>query len=146
MIRLPPNLHPGAYRLEVMVGGDGYVEVDRDTMTVYRAVDYKKEQVKGGDRDGLEVRVGPQPALLGAGDITVGVKAGSRSAGFCSVRLYDVAGRLVRTAFADRVSGPVDLAVTLDGLGGAPLAPGVYLLSVKLEDDHVTRKVVLLRP
>jgi hypothetical protein len=146
MIRLPPNLRCGAYRLEVMTGGHGYIEVDRDTMTVYRAVDYKKEQIKGGDSGGLEVSVGPQPALLGAGDITVGVKTGSGSAGFCTVRLYDVTGRLVKTAFEDRVSGPIDLALNLNSSGGAPLAPGVYLLSVKLEDNLVSRKVVVLRP
>jgi hypothetical protein len=146
MIRLPPNLRPGSYLLEVMVGGHDYIEVDRDTMTVFAMVDHKKEQMKGSDGGVLEVSVGPQPALLGAGDISVEVKVGSMSGGLCSIRMYDVAGRLVKTVFEDRVDCRADFVVSLDRPGGVTPAPGVYLLSVSLEKTLVTKKVVLLRP
>jgi hypothetical protein len=146
MLRVPPNLRPGTYCLEVMVGEDGHAEVDRDSIMVTRVVGFDKEQMKKGDDvEGLSVTVYPQPAVLGGGDLSLEVKGTDRSGGFCSVRMYDVTGRLVNTAFEDRIDGEVDLVVALEQADGDPLAPGVYVISVHLEDKAAVRKVVLLR-
>ena len=73
------------------------------------------------------------------------VNPGSRSGRFCSVRLYDVNGKLVTNAYEEEIHTVLSLDLDLTGRGGAPLAPGVYFLSVDLVDKTLTKKVVLLR-
>jgi hypothetical protein len=146
-LRLPATLSPGWYCLEVLVGGPDYVEVERDTMMVAKVIDFNKEQIKAGDDVGPgTVAVYPQPALLGREGVNVKVEPGGSTGGFCSVRLYDVKGRLLKAAFAGNVDGDAGLDVPLDLGAGMRLAPGVYFVSVVFDEKTFTRKMVVLRP
>ncbi|MBD3370479.1 T9SS type A sorting domain-containing protein, partial [Candidatus Fermentibacteria bacterium] len=61
----------------------------------------------------------------------------------CAARLelYDLSGRLVDTVLDGHV-GAGSHEARLDGSG---LAPGVYLLRLRAEDQNLVRRVVLIR-
>jgi hypothetical protein len=146
VLRLPPNLAPGTYCLEVMVGGPDFAEVDRDTVMLTKVIDFEEEQFKHGDYESAgSVAVYPQPAVLSSGHLSVEVNPGESSGRTCSIVLYDVNGRLVNKAFGEKIEGTLSLDIDLSGREGTLLAPGVYFLSVDLEDRVFTRKIVLLR-
>ncbi len=146
VLRLPPTLGPGTYCLEVMVGGPDFAEVARDTMMLTKIISLEKQQFKHDSGVvGGSVTVYPQPAVASGGNISVEINPGSSSGHFCSVRLYDVNGRLVNRAFGQKLASVLSLDINLTGNGGAPLAPGVYFLSVDLEDQALTKKLVVLR-
>jgi hypothetical protein len=145
VLRLPPTLSPGTYCLEVMVGGPGFNEIARDTITLTKVIDLEKRQHKH-DADGAPgtITVFPHPAVASGEDLSVRVDPGASSGRICSVRLYDVSGRLIVKVFEEKVSDVVSLDVDPAGRQGAPLAPGVYFLSVDFEDRALTKKIVVL--
>ncbi len=146
VLRLPPSLGLGTYCLEVMVGGPDFAEVAHDTIMLTKVMNLEKQQFKhhSNGADGT-VTVYPQPAVASGGNLNVEVDPGSSSGRYCSVRLYDVNGRLVNRAFEEKLTSVLSLDIGLTGKGGGPLAPGVYFLSVELEDHALTRKIVVLR-
>jgi hypothetical protein len=142
--RIPPDLGPGDYRLQVMVGGHDGTEVDRDTMTVAKVIGFRKKMIKGGDLDGMSVNVYPLPVVLGDGDLHVDVEPESGAGGIVGLRVYDVNGRLVRTASEGGIDREIELDIDTDG-NGHPTAPGVYFIAVDLKDRVLTRKIIVLR-
>jgi hypothetical protein len=146
MLRIPPNLSLGTYCLKVMVGGPEFAEVDSDTIMLTKTIGFDEEQFKHEDGGAPStVSIYPQPAVSSGGHLVVEVNPGAHAGRMCSIRLYDVTGRLVTRAFGENLDGILNLDIDLTGAGGLPLAPGVYFLSVELADQAVTRKVVLLR-
>jgi hypothetical protein len=75
--------------------------------------------------------------------IDFSVAAGGR----VTVRIYDAAGRLVRTLFDREVPAGSSGRVAWDGLDdrGAACASGVYLCRVRTESFEASRKLVLLK-
>lgn len=67
-------------------------------------------------------------------------------AGHVSLKIYDAAGRLVRTLLDDARTA-ADYAVTWDGRNdaGAGVAAGVYLYKLKTNEDTQTRRMVLVK-
>ena len=65
-------------------------------------------------------------------------------AGTLSVTIVDVAGRRVRDLSRDVVAGAVDLAWDLRDANAHRVAPGIYLASVRLGPERVSRTVLVL--
>jgi hypothetical protein len=68
------------------------------------------------------------------------------SSGYVSLKLYDKAGRLVRT-LVDEVKRPGPARVAWDGkdAAGKKLAAGVYFYSLQTEGNQLSRQLILLR-
>jgi hypothetical protein len=68
-------------------------------------------------------------------------------AGHVRLRLYDVAGRLVRTLVDSEMQPGRDQHVVWNGLDDASRSPGsgVYLLRLDAGEVELTRKLILLR-
>jgi len=67
--------------------------------------------------------------------------------GIVTVRVYDVAGRLVRTVLSGNHLGPGDHSVRLDGRDdkGAALGSGVYFYRIETTDGPLTGRFVIAR-
>ncbi len=67
-------------------------------------------------------------------------------AGHASLRIYDVAGRLVRTLVSDRlVAGPYSRPWDGRDSGGNRVASGVYFYRLEVPGQALTKKMVVLR-
>lgn len=86
----------------------------------------------------------PNPAHSPA-QITYGVPAGAQQ-DRVSLRIYDAAGRLVRT-LVDRSQCRGRYTVTWDGIdeGGKPVATGVYFYQLQLGRERAARRLVLIK-
>jgi hypothetical protein len=73
------------------------------------------------------------------------VTGSSARASVCTVKIYDVRGRLIRTVFEGELDQGADLEIDLYGEGGEFIAPGVYYVSAELRGEIRTGKIVLLR-
>lgn len=64
-----------------------------------------------------------------------------------SLRVYDVAGRVIRTLFASTVLEPGEHVARWDGRGddGHRVAPGVYFYRLKFQGREQTRRAILLK-
>jgi hypothetical protein len=144
VLRLPPTLSPGKYCLKVMVGGPGFAEVASDTVMLTKVIDFDKHPYKHDTEGGGSVSVSPQPVTQSSRYLNVQVEPGGSSGHLCSVMLYDVNGRLVNRAFDQKIGSALSLDIDLAGGDGMRLAPGVYFLSVDLEDHAFTKKIVVL--
>jgi hypothetical protein len=152
-LRVPSSLAVGTYCLTVSVGGPNLVATDTDTMCVTRVVgfDIDGKSVDDGQRTGYfnlgedGLKIYPQPAVVSAvKTLTLEVNELTSVGDFCSVKVFDAAGRLVDTVF----EGKLESGLVLDlgsGKGGAPRMPGVYFLHIQTRDKAVTQKIVLLR-
>lgn len=146
VLRLPPSLSPGTYCLEAMVGGPNFAEIDRDTVMLSKLIEFEEKEFKHEDGGSAgHVTVYPQPSISTGGHLSVEVDPGSSSGRICSITLYDVGGRVISRALGEKVGGVLSLDIDLSSDQGRPLAPGVYFLSVDLEDRKLTKKVILLR-
>ncbi len=68
-------------------------------------------------------------------------------AGRVTLRIYDVAGRLVRELFEREYEGPARGETVWDGRddAGRPVAAGAYLYRLEVGERSATRKIMLLR-
>jgi hypothetical protein len=152
-LRVPASLPIGAYCLKISVGGPDLVATDADTMYVTKVMsfDIDGKSVDDGNQTGylnLEeggLSIWPQPALVSAAKtLKLEVNELTSVGDFCSIRIFDAAGRLVDTVF----EGKLEQGLVLDlgnGKGGAPRVPGVYFVHIQTRDKAVTQKIVLLR-
>ncbi|MFZ1946663.1 MAG: putative glycoside hydrolase [bacterium] len=152
-LRVPASLAVGTYCLKISVGGPGPVATDADTMYVAKVIgfDIDGKSVDDGNQTGyLNLEEGglsicPQPALVSAAKaLTLEVNELTSVGDFCSIRIFDAAGRLLDTVF----EGKLEQGLVLDlgsGKGGAPRVPGVYFLHIQTRDKAATQKIVLLR-
>jgi hypothetical protein len=67
--------------------------------------------------------------------------------GHVSLRIYDVAGRIVRTLLNGKISGGRNQSVVWDGQDdhGRRISSGIYFYRLQTSDSQLTRKMVLLR-
>ncbi len=67
--------------------------------------------------------------------------------GLVSLRIYDVAGRLVRLLLDEEREGGRDLRMVWDGLdaGGRAVASGIYFCRLETVDTALLRKLVVMR-
>jgi hypothetical protein len=77
---------------------------------------------------------------------TTTIKFGLRSKGNVSIKIYDVAGRLVKTLVNEvREAGHYDVTWNGDNNHGNKVASGVYFFKMKAVDFEKTNKMVLMR-
>jgi hypothetical protein len=144
--RTPSWLGPGTYCLEVMVGGEAGVVVDRDSVLVTKVVEFEKEQIKDSDPSGQGgLTIEPRLVTGRGGDLVLEVKGSPGIDRYCWLRLYDVTGRLIGAIHEGQVSQGERLEIRLGTQAGGSLAPGVYFLSAEVGDQTSVKKIVLLR-
>lgn len=152
-LRVPLSLPLGTYCAKVCVSGPDLVPVCVDTMYMVKVVDFEVngKPVDDDDRtgylhieeDGLSIY--PQPVLLSAQNtLRMDVNELTSVGDFCSIKIYDAAGRLVDTVFEGRLEKGLVLAIGDDG-GDVLGVPGVYFLHLETRDKAMTQKIVLLK-
>jgi hypothetical protein len=145
-LRILMPLSPGPYCLEVFVGGPTLIPTGHDTLLVTRIVSFDKNPHRDSDyAQGGSLAIHPQPVVTSDASITLEVTGDIPQGKPCSVRLYDVRGRLVSVFFEGGLDSGTRLEFDLKGEGGERIVPGLYFVSAKLGDETVTRKIVLLR-
>ncbi|MFA4948969.1 MAG: T9SS type A sorting domain-containing protein [Candidatus Krumholzibacteriia bacterium] len=75
------------------------------------------------------------------------IKFDLKEKGFVSLKVYNVAGQLVRTLKSEAMDAKKDHIVTWDGTNdrGGAVASGIYFYKMNTKDFSQTRKMVLLR-
>ena len=77
---------------------------------------------------------------------TTTIKFGLRAKGHVSIKIYDVAGRLVRTLVNDvREAGHYNVTWNGENNHGNKVASGVYFFKMNTADYEKTNKMVLMR-
>lgn len=152
-LKVPSALPVGEYCLRVCAAGRDLVPVSVDTMYVAKVIEFEKEGKPVDDdnttgyihleEDGLSIY--PQPAFFSSQSaLTMEVNELTSVEGFCSIKIYDVSGRLLDTVFEGRLEKGLVLAIG-DDQGGVLSVPGVYFLQIETRDKTRTQKVVLLK-
>lgn len=150
------NYHPGngTLRLTAVAGFSGEMQLSisvadpqgafvQDTLRVVVNVVVGMSELPGGDipqEFALEQNY-PNPFNPGT---NFGFRIADR--GFVELKIYDVAGRLVRTLISED-KAPGSYTVQWDGRDdrGAPVASGVYLYRLEAGAYRAARKMVLMR-
>jgi hypothetical protein len=136
----------GTYSLEVFVGTMDQVPVLHDTAAVRRIIDFEKQRFLDADGSGEgSLLVYPQPVPSTGGSVSMEVRSGKSDGRTCSVRIFDIRGRLVGTVYEGELKDGLSFDFDLTGQGGEMLAPGIYFVSLEAGDSHLKKKIVLLR-
>ncbi|MFH1312729.1 MAG: putative glycoside hydrolase [Candidatus Eisenbacteria bacterium] len=145
-LRVTSPLPKGTYCLEVFVGGPNYVPTDHDTIYVTRTIDFRDTPRKSND-SGEEGNLGVRlwPSVTRDGRTRLEVTGSPARASVCTVKIYDVRGRLISTVLEGELDQGAGLEIDLSGEGGEFIAPGVYYVSAKVRGEIRTGKIVLLR-
>ena len=153
-LRVPSSLALGTYSLRVSVGGPDHVPMSADTMYITKVIDFEKggkliddsnSKANANVEDDSPV-IYPQPMVLSS-NMTLTLEANQLTSlgGFCSIKIYDATGRLVRTVYEGKLEEGLDLGIGQNARGGVPEVPGVYFLHVETREKTFTRKIVLLK-
>ncbi|MFH1220651.1 MAG: putative glycoside hydrolase [Candidatus Eisenbacteria bacterium] len=153
-LRVPSSLTLGTYCLRVSVGGPDYLPVGADTLYLTKVIDFEKGSKVVSDSNSKananveesNLVIYPQPMVLSS-NMTLTLEANQLTSleGFCSVKIYDATGRLVRTVYEGKLEEGLDLGIGQNARGGVPEVPGVYFLHVETREKTFTRKIVLLK-
>ena len=129
--------------------------LDRDTLYIRRTVDFSRDETTLWDNqdpssDEIEednLLIYPQPAAFSSGEnLRMEVRANQTSANEnCSIRMFDVRGRLVRSIYEGVYGEGLSLEIGLTSKGGGKIAPGLYIIVLELGDLALSRKIVLLK-
>ena len=142
-LRIPETLARGTHCLKVLLSGSDLLPVDSDTIYVTKVVSFEKDRRPVEDSDKTGFSLYPQPVFLSEPEpLTFDLERLASVGDLCSVKIYNVEGRLLGTLFEGRLDAGTNL--TIDDRERLPAAPGVYFLEIETERESHTRKIVLL--
>jgi hypothetical protein len=154
-VGFPSTLELETYMIEINVAGPDMQVLDRDTLYIRRTVDFSRDETTLWDNqdpssDEIEednLLIYPQPAAFSSGEnLRMEVRANQTSANEnCSIRMFDVRGRLVRSIYEGVYGEGLSLEIGLTSKGGGKIAPGLYIIVLELGDLALSRKIVLLK-
>jgi hypothetical protein len=106
--------------------------------------------VEESEEDNRELRTGKWELTCSPNPFTAGTSIkvlGTRNGEICTLRIFDVSGRVVRNFRLATSNSQLATEVSWDGRdeGGERVPPGVYLLKLEIEGCSVSRKVLLIK-
>ncbi len=154
-VGFPPSLGLETYLIEINVAGPDMEVLRSDTLLIRRVVEFpsdREELYDNHDRDMAateedDLLIYPQPVAFSSGETLRMEVRGNRTSADenCSIGMYDVRGRLVRSIYEGVYGEGLNLEIGLTGKGGEKIAPGLYIVVLEMGDLVLNRKVVLLK-
>ena len=143
------------YTIAINVAGPDMEVVHTDAFPIRRTVEFPSDEITLYDNqepsaDTIEednLLIYPQPAAFSSGEtLRMEVRGYETSANeICSIRMFDVRGRLVRSIYEGVYGEGLSLDIGLTNKGGEKIAPGLYIIVLEMGDLAQTRKIVLLK-
>jgi len=154
-VGFPSTLGLETYTIEINVAGPDMEIIDTETFHVRRTVEFPSDETTAFDdhepgSDTIEednLLIYPQPAALSSGEtLRMEVRGNQTSANeICSIRMFDVRGRLVRSIYEGVYGEGLSLNIGLTNKGGEKIAPGLYIIVLEMGNLAQNRKIVLLK-
>jgi hypothetical protein len=154
-VGFPSTLGFETYTIDINVAGPDMEILHTDRFRIRRTVQFPSDETTEFDNhdpgsdtiqeDGLLIY--PQPAAFSSGEtLRMEVRGNQTSANeICTIRMFDVRGRLVRSIYEGVYGEGLNLEIGLTNKGGEKIAPGLYIIVLEMGNLAQNRKIVLLK-